>query len=433
MVGLGAVLLMISLCAFAPLFSPHDPETQQTWLGARGPGHSHPWLQERLSLSIHKTPQVPEAWFQGKHWLIQQQQQDHRDLRIAIHNGVIFRMFWLDGAEPIQSITLEKANTEQRFSDGKLKKISSNLHLKLHEAPPQQLELNGLDVAIFRQHHSQRKERSIAVEVQDQNVTSLRIDGIEVQHWEGHAGSIQNISIDGTPLNKFHLLGTDDLGRDLWARILYGGRISLMVGILATFVSILIGVCVGLIAGWLGGVWDRLIMNVIDILYGVPFMFLVILLLVLFGRSLFILFIALGAVQWLTTARIVRAQVLSLKNLPYIEAAKLAQTPVHLIALKHILPNIAGPIIVYATLTVPSVILEESFLAFIGLTVQFQGRSLDSWGALVHQGMLNLGMGGENAWLLIFPSLAMAITLLGLNLLGDGLRDALDPKGNQKS
>ena len=157
-------------------------------------------------------------------------------------------------------------------------------------------------------------------------------------------------------------------------------------------------------------------------------MFLVILLLVLFGRSLFILFIALGAVQWLTMSRIVRTQVMSIKLLPYIEAARLAQTPPLTMVFRHILPNMAGPIIIYATLTVPSVILEESFLAFIGLTVQFQGRSLDSWGALVHQGMMGLGIHGEHSWLLIFPSLAMGLTLLGLNLLGDGLRDALDPK-----
>jgi oligopeptide transport system permease protein len=169
-------------------------------------------------------------------------------------------------------------------------------------------------------------------------------------------------------------------------------------------------------------------MRIVDILYALPYVFLVILLMISFGRDIVTLFVALGAVQWLLMARIVRGQVLSLKEKEFVEAAHMCGTGHAGIIFRHLIPNTLGVVVVYATLTVPAVILQESFLAFIGLTVEWQGRTLDSWGALVNQGRQALTSTGGNWWVLVFPSLAMAVTLFSLNFLGDGLRDALDPQ-----
>ncbi|MHC4959947.1 MAG: ABC transporter permease [Planctomycetota bacterium] len=169
-------------------------------------------------------------------------------------------------------------------------------------------------------------------------------------------------------------------------------------------------------------------MRIVDIAYALPFMFLVILLMISFGRDLFTLFVALGAVQWLTMARIVRGQSLSLKEKEFVEAARMGGASHTSILFRHIIPNTLGVVVVYSTLTVPAVILQESFLAFIGLTVELNGRTLDSWGSLVSQGRDALTSTGGNWWVLLFPSLAMAITLFSLNFFGDGLRDALDPQ-----
>ncbi len=218
-----------------------------------------------------------------------------------------------------------------------------------------------------------------------------------------------------------HLFGTDELGRDLFTRILYGGRISFAVGLLATLVSLLIGVTYGSIAGFAGGSWDRLMMRAVDILYGLPFMFFVIILVVLFGRNIFNLFVALGAVQWLTMARIVRGQVLSLKVRDFVLSAQALGASGPRLLLRHLLPNAVGAIIVYATLTVPAVMLEEAFLSFLGLGVQ---PPMASWGSLASEGAAAME---SYPWLIVFPGLALSLTLLALNFVGDGLRDALDP------
>jgi len=235
-------------------------------------------------------------------------------------------------------------------------------------------------------------------------------------------GHINKDDVLVSPLTHGHLLGTDVLGRDLLARVFVGLRVSLMVGVVATFVSLGIGVTYGSIAGYVGGRVDEVMMRIVDILYSLPFIFFVILLMVTFGKSLILLFVAIGAVEWLTMARIVRGQTLSLKEKEFIEAARAAGLTTPAIILRHIAPNLLGPVVVYVTLTIPGVILAESFLSFLGLGVQ---EPLTSLGTLVSEGARDMELA---PWTLIFPALVMALTLIGFNFIGDGLRDALDPK-----
>jgi oligopeptide transport system permease protein len=219
-----------------------------------------------------------------------------------------------------------------------------------------------------------------------------------------------------------HWFGTDDVGRDLFVRTLYGGRISLLVGLAATFVSLVIGIAWGATAGYAGGKVDQFMMRIVDVLYAMPFMFFVILLMVFFGRNIFLIFIAVGAINWLDMARIVRGQTLSLKKKEFIEAARAGGVSPFNIVRRHIVPNLLGVVIVYVTLTIPQVILVESFLSFLGLGVQ---EPMTSWGALVNDGAQAM----ETApWTLIFPATFLAVTLFCFNFIGDGLRDALDPR-----
>jgi len=219
-----------------------------------------------------------------------------------------------------------------------------------------------------------------------------------------------------------HWFGTDAVGRDILARTLEGGRISLLVGLVATLVSLVIGISYGAVAGYYGGTTDRLMMRGVDIIYALPFMFFVILLMVIFGRHIILIFLAIGAVNWLDMARIVRGQTLGLKNTEFVEAALACGVGDWAIIGRHIVPNLLGVVMVYVTLTIPQVILVESFLSFLGLGVQ---EPMSSWGALVNDGAQDM----ESApWTLVFPSVFLAITLYCFNYIGDGMRDALDPK-----
>lgn len=237
-----------------------------------------------------------------------------------------------------------------------------------------------------------------------------------------HSYAYQNLELGATPPSPEYLLGTDTLGRDLLSRILYGARVSLLVGFVATAVALVIGVTWGIVAGYFGGRIDSVMMRIVDVLYGLPFIIFIILLMVIFGRNIWLLFMAIGAVEWLTMARIVRGQVINIKNQEYVLAAQAMGVPNIRLFTKHIFPNILGPIAVYATLTIPQVMLLEAFLSFLGLGVQ---PPMSSWGTLIRYGVESME---EFSWLLIYPALTFTITLFALNFFGDGLRDALDPK-----
>ncbi|MEM7195200.1 MAG: ABC transporter permease [Pseudomonadota bacterium] len=237
----------------------------------------------------------------------------------------------------------------------------------------------------------------------------------------------QNLQLGASAPSADHWLGTDVLGRDLLTRILYGSRVSLMVALAATGVALVIGISWGIFAGFRGGMTDAVMMRIVDILYALPFMIFIILLMVVFGRSIVLLFLAIGMVEWLTMARIVRAQVLHLKQQSFVSAAKVTGLSDLQIMRRHLLPNVVGPVIVYITLTIPGVMLLEAFLSFLGLGIQ---PPQSSWGVLIAEGVETME---EFPWLLVFPGLVMSATLFALNFLGDGLRDALDPRASMRA
>lgn len=240
-----------------------------------------------------------------------------------------------------------------------------------------------------------------------------------------YAYEAQDLALGATPPSLEHWLGTDTLGRDLLTRLLYGGRVSLAVGFIATTVALLIGVLYGTVAGYFGGRIDAAMMRLVDILYALPFMIFIILLMVIFGRNILLLFLAIGAVEWLTMARIVRGQVQSLRQQEFVEAAISLGLSEWTIIRRHLIPNTLGPVIVYTTLTIPSVMLFEAFLSFLGLGIQ---PPQSSWGLLISYGVETME---EYPWLLIFPGLTLSLTLFALNFLGDGLRDALDVRASK--
>ena len=227
-------------------------------------------------------------------------------------------------------------------------------------------------------------------------------------------------------IDKLNLFGTDDLGRDVFVRTLMGIQVTLLVAIIASIVSLVIGVAYGAIAGYVGGRIDAVMMRAVDALYALPFIFLVILLMVVFERNFLLIFVAIGAINWLDMARIVRGQTISLKEREFVDAAKLIGVPAWKIIFRHITPNLLGVVIVYVTLTIPQAILVESFLSFLGLGIQEPQTSL---GALVNGGVSQM----ERAtWLLLIPAALLASILLCFNFLGDGLRDLFDPRQESK-
>jgi len=221
-----------------------------------------------------------------------------------------------------------------------------------------------------------------------------------------------------------HYFGTDELGRDLFVRTLEGGRISLLVGAVASIISVFIGVSYGLVSGYLGGKTDSFMMRFVDILYALPFMFFVILLMTFFGRQFILLFVAIGAISWLDMARIVRGQTLQLRHKEYIDAAKLCGATTIALLWRHLLPNLLGIVMIYTTLTVPGIILTESFISFLGLGIQ---EPMTSWGVLINEGAQNMTVAW---WGLLFPAVFLSTTLYCCHFIGDGLRDAFDPKDN---
>jgi oligopeptide transport system permease protein len=229
------------------------------------------------------------------------------------------------------------------------------------------------------------------------------------------------LKLPPTLLNS-HWWGTDESGRDLLVRCLVGGRISLMVGILTTLTSIALGVVWGATAGYLGGAVDQVMMRIVDIMYAVPYLLIAILLVTVLGRDFYLVVLAITAFSWMDTARLVRGQTLSLRKMEFVEAARAMGVSTPRIVIEHIVPNLLGLVLVYATVTVPSVILTESVLSFLGLGIQ---EPMTSWGVLIHDGAQMLD---SAPWLLIFPAVMLSLTLYSFNYLGDGLRDALDPK-----
>lgn len=409
--GLILVGVVALACVAAPLIAP-DPTAMRPWVGAVGPLSRVPDVPAELDLAPGRAAPL------GAHARIELEVDpaDGPLWRLALRRGVLeirapdARL--AEGLDvPAGSIVLGPQGPERPAPAGRL---------AAGAAPPAGLLDARNPVRYLRLPGS--APRTVIATVADGRITGL--DGAALVRGD----SVRRVVVDGRERSRLHLLGTDLQGRDLWARTLHGGRISLLVGLVATLVALCIGVLYGAIAGWRGGRTDATMLGAINVLDALPFLFLVILLMTLVGNNLYTLFAALGAVQWLTTARIVRAQVLSLAGGDMVAAARCLGLPAHRILLRHLVPSCVGPVIVFAALTVPAVIMEESFLAFIGLQVQHDGLALDSWGALVAQGMSALGSGGGRAWLLLVPAAVMTATLLALNLVGDGLRAALDPR-----
>ena len=423
------VVVVVLACVAAPVVTSQDPQLLREYLGALPPGASHPDCLDHNRIAVGEAIDWCHLPATLGTLTVTTQHLRAEGYRVLVRRGLL--EIRAQGGTRVPTLDLSRTGAELRAYNVPLWSPAPPLTLSAGSPPPAGLFPGAERAIAVRIVHDRAQDAWVAT-IQGGRVQHLTDNGMELTqasldgdviaavHWAG-AGGDRILSVR-------HWLGTDLGGRDVLSRLLYGGRISLMVGLVATVVSLVIGVLYGALSGYLGGRSDQYLMAGLDVLYAIPFMFIVILLLVYVGNGVFVLFVALGAVQWLTMARIVRGQVLSLMSREFILAGRALGLPGWRIILRHLIPNCAGLIAVYAALTVPAVILEESFLSFIGLTVQYRHQSLESWGALIKFGVDALDYHtGYGWWLLLFPALLMVGVLLALNLIGDHLRDRSDP------
>jgi oligopeptide transport system permease protein len=423
LVSLVLVAAIAAITAVATWIAPQDAERQHTWIGAQPPGFTHPDAVALNRFTVGERAEAAPRAMAAASLEYSVREQARTDYRLTLRRDLLRSITRVEGAVDLPELDLSTVQGVALDADGREAGALPAVRLVAGEAPPAGFFPAGEKVLLLRVAED-RPPVVYAIALDHGVVRGVIRDGVAATEATIRGEQVHRVLADGRELVIRHRLGTDQLGRDLLSRTLVGGQVSLLVGLVATVVSLAIGVLYGATSGYLGGRADRWLMGGVDVLYAVPFMFLVILLLTFFQRSLLMLFIALGAVQWLTMARIVRGQVQSLVNAEFIAAARLSGASHWRIISRHLIPNCLGPVIVYTTLTVPAVILQESFLAFLGLGVGFAGRQVDSWGALVSAG----AAATNQPWLLIVPAVLMSVTLLALNLLGDGLRDALDPR-----
>ncbi len=430
--GLFLVVGVSATVVFVPMFYGESPKLTRIWLGANPPGFTHPDCSKDNIFSVGAVAETTTSLKGIKELIYETRTLGKKEIRVKLRRGKVNSIAFTDGARLVDELDTSSLKGElfRLNKDGTQgKQFKQTFSLKKNTTPPEGLFEEGSRVLMLLLVEADQEVSQNIVTLDNSTVTSIitrkgnKVTSSDTLVIKGR--DVIKVTADSKVQTVTHLLGTDKLGRDLFIRILYGGRISLLVGIVATLVSILVGLSYGAIAGYSGGMADSIMMRIVDILYGLPFIFLVILLMTLFERSLVLFFVALGLVQWLTVARIVRGQILSLRESEFVEAAKMSGATPRKIIFLHLLPHTIGPVIVYTTLTIPLIILEESFLAYIGLGIE--GAS-DSLGSLVEQGVRMLGDTGENWWLLLCPALTMIFILFGMNCLGDGLRDSFDPK-----
>ncbi len=436
-VTLGFVLLLLPILIILSsyFFKGSDPFTIRPWKRLAKPLTSIPLCNSENIFVVGAD--VPELFTDAQTSIrMNWHSFTSNSYRIVLKHGMVKRIWDMADNKILPTLEIDaepRKISSQQFANGSLTSLKGGLKVVEGQPLPDQLQAENRVVIISERILAMSPQEAL-ITVDSGKVTNISVNGKNVQQQVIAGEFVKNVKLDGEFVTKRFWLGADALGRDVLSRVIEGGKISIMIAVIATLVSLIIGVVYGAVSGYVGGKTDRVMMGAVDILYAIPFMFFIILLLTYCeGKdSLIVLFAALGAVQWLTMSRIVRASVKSIRNQAFVQAAITTGTSPFKLIFRHILPNCWSPIIVYTTLTVPAVILEESFLSFIGLSVQYEGRTLDSWGALVKQGMDAMGSNGQAIWVLICPAIAMSVTLLGFNLLGDGVRDILDPKFQAK-